>query len=71
MPTKQVAEAIGRGLGVPTASVDPADADEHFGWIGRFFALDIPASSALTRELLGWEPTGIGLLEDMGAHYFD
>jgi nucleoside-diphosphate-sugar epimerase len=70
VPTRQIAEAIGRGLGVPAVSVDPADAESHFGWIGRFFALDIPASSALTRELLGWEPTHPGLLEDLDAGYY-
>lgn len=68
--TREIAEAIGRGLDVPAASVDPADASEHFGWIGRFFALDTPASSDLTRGLLGWEPTHPGLLEDIAAGYY-
>ena len=58
------------GSASPTASIDPADVAEHFGWIGRFFALDTPASSALTRELLGWEPTHPGLLEDLDAGYY-
>jgi len=70
VPTRQIAEAIGRGLGVPAVSIDPAEVESHFGWIGRFFALDIPASSALTRELLGWEPTHPGLLEDLDAGYY-
>ncbi|MFD5316029.1 SDR family oxidoreductase [Streptomyces sp. NPDC127098] len=71
VPTREIAEVIGRHLGLPVASVDPADAPDHFGWIGRFFAEDIPASSALTRELLGWRPTGPGLLEDLDqGHYF-
>lgn len=55
---RDVAEAIGRGVGVPTASVAPGDAAEHFGFLGGFVSLDIPASSALTRELLGWQPIG-------------
>ena len=43
----------------------------HFGWIGGFFALDVPASSALTRERTGWEPTQPGLIADLGeGHYF-
>ena len=67
---RDIAEAIGQGLGVPTASVAPDQAAEHFGWIGRFFALDTPASSALTRELLGWAPTHPGLLDDLGAGYY-
>ena len=51
--------------------MDPADVAEHFGWIGRFFSGDYRASSAPTRELLGWEPTGLSLLEDLDqGHYF-
>ncbi|WP_421734963.1 SDR family oxidoreductase [Cellulomonas sp.] len=68
--TRQIAEALGRGLDLPTRSIDPADVDGHFGWIGRFFALDIPASSALTRDLLGWEPARAGLLDDLAAGYY-
>ena len=41
---------------------------EHFGWLGRFLAADAPASSAYTRELLGWQPTQLGLIEDL-VHY--
>ncbi|GAA1728622.1 SDR family oxidoreductase [Isoptericola hypogeus] len=67
IPTRDIAEAIGRTLGLPTASIDPADAAEHFGWIGGFFGTDVAASSAVTRELLGWEPTGPTLLEDLAA----
>lgn len=68
---RDVAEMIGRHLDVPVASVAPDDAAEHFGWLGAFIGLDIPASSALTRELLGWRPTRPGLLEDLDkGHYF-
>ena len=65
--TREIAEAIGRSVGVPTRSVDPADAGEHFGWIGMFFGMDCPASSAKTRESLGWQPTQPGLLADLDA----
>ncbi|MDA0169263.1 SDR family oxidoreductase [Solirubrobacter taibaiensis] len=61
IPALQIAEAIGQALGIATASVAP----EHFDWLGPFFAADVPASSARTRELLGWEPTHPGLLEDI------
>ena len=64
---REIAEAIARGLELPAVSVAPADIDEHFGWIGRFFSADIPASSALTRELLGWTPTHPGLLDDLAS----
>jgi hypothetical protein len=67
VPTRAIAEAIGRGLGVPVRSVDPDDAAEHFGWIGMFLAVDAPASSALTRDRLDWTPTHPGLIEDLDA----
>ena len=52
-------------------SIAPEDAGEHFGRIGGFFAADIPASSQLTRERLGWEPVHPGLIADLEArHYF-
>ena len=70
VPTRDIAEALRRGLGVPAASIDPADVTEHFGWIGRFFSMDAPTSSTLTRELLGWEPTHPGLLDDIAAGYY-
>jgi nucleoside-diphosphate-sugar epimerase len=61
IPTRAIAEAIGGTLALP---VEPVEA-EHFGWLGGFFTMDVQASSARTRELLGWEPTGPGLLEDL------
>jgi len=69
--SRAIAEAVGRAVGVPTVSVDPADAAEHFGWLGAFWAMDIAASSAATSELLGWEPTGPTLLEDIAAGAYD
>ncbi|MFD7718321.1 SDR family oxidoreductase [Streptomyces sp. NPDC059814] len=72
VPIRAVAEVIGRHLDVPVVSVPADGADEHFGWLGGFLGLDGPASSALTRELLGWEPTHPGLLEDLDkGHYFE
>jgi nucleoside-diphosphate-sugar epimerase len=72
VPIRDVAEAIGRHLEVPVVSIAPEDAGEHFSWLGGFLALDAPASSALTRELLGWQPTQPGLIDDLDqGHYFD
>jgi nucleoside-diphosphate-sugar epimerase len=65
-----IAEAMGRGLGLPTRSVDPANAFEHFGFLGLFAGLDSPASSTITRQLLGWEATGPSLLEDLEKDYY-
>ncbi|MER6952374.1 SDR family oxidoreductase [Streptomyces sp. NPDC000618] len=67
VPTREIAEAIGRGLDVPVTSIAPQDAHKHFGWIGRFFAMDIPASSTRTQELLGWAPSGPSLIQDLDA----
>lgn len=62
---RDIAEVIGAGLGVPVVSVTPGNAPAHFGWLAMFMALDMPASSARTRELLGWQPSGPGLLDDL------
>jgi len=69
--TRTVAQLVGRGLGVPVVPVAPDAVDAHFGWIGRFFALDLAASSERTRDLLGWAPTGPTLAEDLasGAYF--
>jgi nucleoside-diphosphate-sugar epimerase len=62
---KAIAEALARGLKVPVVSIPPDQADAHFGWLGRFAAHDMPASSALTRQKLNWKPTGPGLIADL------
>jgi nucleoside-diphosphate-sugar epimerase len=67
VPTREIAEAIGRALGLPVASIAPDDVQSHFGWIGTFFAMDLAASSAVTRELLGWTPVGPTLIDDIDA----
>ncbi|NAZ88086.1 SDR family oxidoreductase [Kineococcus indalonis] len=65
--TADIAGAIGRGLGLPVVPVEPERAVDAMGWIGAFFAMDLPASSERTRALLGWEPQGPTLLEDLAA----
>jgi nucleoside-diphosphate-sugar epimerase len=65
--SRAIAAAIGAFLGVPAVSVATELVDGHFGWIGRYFGMDITASNARTRELLGWTPTGPTLLEDIAA----
>ncbi|MEW2549081.1 SDR family oxidoreductase [Streptomyces sp. NPDC047002] len=68
---REVAEVIGRHLGVPVGPVADEDLSERFSWLGGLVGLDAPASSARTRELLDWHPTGPGLLEDLDkGHYF-
>lgn len=58
---RDIATVIGRRLGLPVEAV----AQEAFGPFGSIFALDQPASSAHTRQALGWTPTHPGLLEDL------
>jgi nucleoside-diphosphate-sugar epimerase len=71
VPVREIAGAIGRHLALPVTAVPAEQAADHFGWLGVFFSLDVPASSALTRELLGWQPTHQRLLDDLEeGHYF-
>jgi nucleoside-diphosphate-sugar epimerase len=65
--TRDIAEAIGRALGLPVTSIAPDDVPGHFGWIGTFFGMDLAATSTVTRELLGWAPAGPTLIEDLDA----
>lgn len=65
--TSDIAGALGQFLQVPLTSMRADRAGEHFGWLGTFFCADAPASSTLTRELLGWEPKHPTLLEDIAA----
>jgi len=67
VPTREIAEAIGRAFDLPVASIAFDDVQDHFGWIGTFFAMNLTATSTVTRELLGWEPTGPTLIEDLEA----
>jgi nucleoside-diphosphate-sugar epimerase len=71
VPTREIAEAIGRGLHLPVVSKSREEAFAHFGWLSAFFAVDAPSSSARTRERLGWQPRRPGLLADLdGKHYW-
>ena len=72
VPTRHIAEVIGRRLNLPVVSKSSEEADDHFGWIGHFFGMDSPASSAQTQQQLGWRPTQPGLIADLdAAHYFE
>ena len=71
VPIRDIAEVIGRHLNLPVVSISPHDAGGHFTWLAGFLAADSPASSALTRELLGWQPAQPGLIDDLDqGHYF-
>jgi nucleoside-diphosphate-sugar epimerase len=71
VPFRDIAEVIGRHLDLPVASVRPEDADDYFGFLGALVGLDNPTSNQRTRELLGWQPTRPGLIDDLDqGHYF-
>ena len=71
VPVRTLAEVIGQHLGLPVVSISPDDAGKHFGWLAGMIGADAPASSAQTRELLGWQPKRPGLLDDLEqGHYF-
>lgn len=68
VPLRAIAEAIGRHLSLPVRSVP---AEEFSGMPAPLLSTDMPASSTITRELLGWTPTHPGLIEDIEqGHYF-
>ncbi|HEY9138777.1 MAG TPA: NAD-dependent dehydratase, partial [Terriglobus sp.] len=69
--TRDIAEAVARGLNIPAVSIPADKAVEHFGpFFGHFAAFDMPASSAWTREKLGWNPTGPTMIEDLNNMKF-
>jgi nucleoside-diphosphate-sugar epimerase len=65
VPLRQIAEVIGRRLKLPVVSKSPEEAADHFGWMGFMVGRDGVASSAITRERLGWRPTGPSLIADL------
>jgi nucleoside-diphosphate-sugar epimerase len=68
VPVREIAEAIGRHLNLPARSLP---AEEFGGMLVRILSTDMPASSTITQELLGWKPTHPGLIEDIEqSHYF-
>jgi len=73
IPFREIAEAIGSRLGLPAVSV-PVDVLMLPGYFGQFtnlVTLDLPASSLITRQTLGWEPTQPTLMADLdNGHYF-
>jgi nucleoside-diphosphate-sugar epimerase len=72
VPVREIAEVIGRHLNVPVTSVTGDQVAEHFGFLGAFFAADLPASSALTQQMLAWHPVQPGLIADLDeGHYFE
>jgi nucleoside-diphosphate-sugar epimerase len=71
VPTREIAEVIGRRLGVPAVSKSPEEAAALLGFIGHVLGMGARSSSAHTQEILGWRPTEPGLIADLEkGHYF-
>jgi nucleoside-diphosphate-sugar epimerase len=72
IPTRDIAQVIGRQLNLPVVSKSPEEAAGHFTWLAHFFAMDAPASSKRTQQQLGWRPTQVGLIADLEhGRYFE
>jgi nucleoside-diphosphate-sugar epimerase len=71
VPVREIAEALALRLGVPARSAPAEQIADEIPFIGQFLAADIPATSNITRDLLGWQPTGPTLLEDIAAGHYD
>jgi nucleoside-diphosphate-sugar epimerase len=72
VPVRDIADVIGRHLHLPVTAVPVEEAMSHFGWLGVFFALDVPALSALTQERFDWHPVQPSLILDLEkGHYFN
>ena len=72
VPFRDIASVIGRRLNVPVVAKAPEEAADHFGWFAHFTAIDCPASSLQTRELLGWQPKQPRLIPDVDRlRYFE
>jgi nucleoside-diphosphate-sugar epimerase len=70
IPIRDIAEIIGRQLKLPVVSVSQKDAAEHFTWLANFLALDSPASSSQTRDIMEWKPKQLGLIDDLNEEYY-
>lgn len=66
VPMREIVDVIGRALNIPVISIAKEEAGAYYGPLAMFAGLDMPASSALTRKWLGWTPTQIGLIADIG-----
>jgi nucleoside-diphosphate-sugar epimerase len=66
VPMRQIIEVLGRALNVPVVSIKLEEAGDYYGPLAMFAGLDMPASSALTQQRLGWKPKEIGLIADIG-----
>jgi nucleoside-diphosphate-sugar epimerase len=65
-----IAEAIGRGTGLPVRAFEPGEVTPPYQWLERFLGVSSLASSRITQQLMGWTPTHPTLLEDLDAGFY-
>jgi nucleoside-diphosphate-sugar epimerase len=65
--SREIAEAIGRGLNLPVVPIPAGDAADHFGWLAMFYGADIAARSEVTQQTLAWTPGGPTLAADLAS----
>lgn len=70
VPFRDITAIIARRLNLPQVSTDGAAAATHFGWVGGFAAMDVPASADYTRAELGWAPVETGLLAELDSEAY-
>jgi nucleoside-diphosphate-sugar epimerase len=71
VPIRTIIEALAGRLDVPAKSAPAEQIADEIPFVGRFLAADAPATSTITRDLLGWQPTGPTLLDDIAAGHYD
>ena len=67
---RDIAGMIGQRLSIPSVSIPAEDAMSHFGFLGQIVGADNPASSEITCETLGWQPTHPSLLQDLSSDFY-
>ncbi|KAF6830610.1 alcohol dehydrogenase [Colletotrichum musicola] len=64
--SREVLEAIAEAVGVPVVDLSKEDAEARMGPMVAFFlSVENRASGAKAREELGWQPRGLGILEEI------
>jgi nucleoside-diphosphate-sugar epimerase len=72
IPFKTIAETIAGKLAIQAKSITAEEAPDYLGFLAGFAGLDNPVSTDKTRQILGWEPTHPGWVDDVvTGHYFD
>lgn len=66
VPMKDVAEALGKKLGLPAKATPKQELAANFGVVGGIMTMAGPSSNEWTKEVLGWNPQGKDLIQQIG-----